>query len=91
MLATLLSFILILIFFVCLFVSAFVSLPPGPSPDGSDGRGTSDGSSANDLQPACSQTHQPLHTHARSPGQLAGVCAFIHAELDIFAADSSII
>lgn len=48
----------------------FVSLSPGPSPDGSDGRSTSDGSSAHDVQPACSQTHQPLHTHTRSPGQL---------------------
>lgn len=29
-------------------------LPPGSPPDGSDGRGASDGSTANDVQPACS-------------------------------------
>ena len=52
------------------FSSSSSSSPPspGPSPYGSDGRGTSDGSSADDVQPACSQTHQPLRTHARSPG-----------------------
>lgn len=42
---------------------------PGPAPDGSDGRSPSDGCPAHDVQPARSQTHQPLHAHARSPGR----------------------
>lgn len=54
----------------CLLNLRLVPLRPGPSPDGSDGRSASDGSSADDVQPACSQTHQPLHTHARSTGIL---------------------
>ena len=57
------------------FPPALVS--PGPSPDGSDGRGTSDGSSADDVQPACPQTHQPLRSHARGPGETRGTGAFI--------------
>lgn len=57
----------------CVSLLLLVSLSKGSSPDGSDGRSASDGSSADDVQPACSQTHQPLHAHARSPGQLTGI------------------
>lgn len=70
--------------FVMFLCASFFSLCPGPSSDGSDGWGTSDGSSANDVQPACSQTHQPLRPHARSPGQLSGICAFVRTKQHLF-------